>query len=389
MKILVLTDLFPEPANPNHGIFIYQWAKHLSQKVDLTVLQTVWTTKQQLLTSESLEIFRKNFSNYSDQFIWRQIPIKIPYYDRLWLRALFFHHSVKKYFKKYLNDFDLLIGQMGVPGGFVAVKLACQYNKKTIVGLRGSDVTSYPFQPILRRMVLWTYRRADILVTVSNDLRQKLIDLDFDSSKIEVIHNGIDSFFSPLPKTEARRYLNLSNTRIIIFIGYLIARKDWLTLIEGVKIFSQITACKCYLIGTGEDRLLIEKKIRDEKIEDRIILIGNVAHHVLKYWYNAADVLCLPSKREGIPNVVLESFACGIPVVASNIAGNCEIVKEGKNGYLFNVGDKQSLVKSLQKVFEMKWNPDIIVNSVRNFTWQKNTLDYIRIIKNLHNITGH
>lgn len=386
MKILVTTDLFPTPSNPNRGIFIFQWAKHLAQKVDLTILQAVWIPREATISAETLENFGTHFEvppRRDNEFTWYQIPLKMPRYDRLWRRGLIFGAAAEKYLQGRLTGFDLFVGQMGIPGGFVAVKLGKKYNKKSLVGLRGSDVTSYLYKPVLKNFAFWTYRRADAIVTVSQALRQQLIELKIPATRISVIYNGINPIFQPMEQKVAREYLHLPEGNIILFVGNLIRIKDWHTLIEGLKILFQTTVGKCYLIGDGEDRVLIEKKIKQENLNDKIILVGNVPHTALLYWYNAADVLCLPSLREGIPNVILEAFACGRPVVASDIIGNREIVREGVNGFLHRMGDSQSLAEALKKALDTDWNTTSICSTVRDFTWVQNTNHYLDILKKM------
>ncbi len=383
MKLLVTTDLFPTPVNPNHGIFIFQWAKHLAQKVELTILQAVWSPRDATISAETLANFKRHFALFDNEFTWYQMPLKMPRYDRLWRRALIFRTAAEKYLQGRLSRFDLFIGQMGIPGGFVAVQLGKKYDKKSLVGLRGSDVTSYLYKPILKNFAFWTYHQADAIVTVSQALRQQLLELKIPANKISVIYNGINPIFQPMEQKVAREYLHLLEGKIILFVGNLIRLKDWHTLIEGLKILFQTMVGRCYLIGEGEDRSLIEKKIEQENLNDKIILLGDILHTELLYWYNAADVLCLPSLREGIPNVILEALACGRPVVASDIIGNREIVREGVNGFLHRVGDSQSLAATLKKVLDMDWNTTSICSTVRDFTWAQNTNHYLDILKKM------
>lgn len=383
LKVLALTDLFPTPWKPNHGIFIFQWAKHLAEKVELTVLQAVWMPPHEEMSPEISDNFKSNFTSFTNEFTWYQIPLPMPRLDRLWRRGLIFRAAAEKFLHTQRSEYDVLIGQMGIPGGYAAVSLGRKYNKKSLVGLRGSDVTSYLYQPVLKHFALWTYRQADAIITVSQALQRQLLDFKIPASKIRVVYNGINPLLRPLKQQEARQYLHIPEGKIILFVGNLIRLKGWPTLIEALKILFATTKGHCYLIGDGEDRDLIVKKVEQENLKDRIHLVGKVPHSELLYWYNAADVLCLPSLREGIPNVILEACACGRPVVASDISGNREVIREGVNGYLHRVGNSRSLAATLAKAFDTHWDAASIRATVGDFTWAQNTEHYLETLKAL------
>jgi glycosyltransferase involved in cell wall biosynthesis len=386
MKILTITDLFPTPNTPTHGIFIFQWAYHLAQNVDVTVYQAVWEDKSNPLTEKTLEGFRSAFSEYPLPFRWIQCSIKFFLIDRIWIRNIQFLRKIKKERNIKIADYDVIIGQMGCPGGYVATKLAKKYNKPSIVGLRGSDVTGYLRRPILKQMALWTYKNCSKIVTVSEDLKKQIIRQGIDENKIYVIKNGINPVFRILDKETSRKTLQLPNTKIILFIGHLIKIKGIDYLIEALANFGKNINFKLYLIGSGEEKENFINIVKEKNLSGVVDFVGSVNHSELVDWYNAADVFCLPSLREGIPNVILESLACGTPVVATNIGNNSEII--GKStGILVEPQNSQQLRDALQKSLIVKWNRNKISNSVKVFSWKNNIYKYLKIINSLAKIT--
>lgn len=382
MKILVVTDLFPTPENPTHGIFIYQWAYHLAYKCELTIYQALWCGQGKHINEKTMLDFRRNFKPSAEHFNWIQKPLSKNRYDRLWLRTLKFSHFLKKENGIDFNQFDLIIGQMGCPGGFAAVKLARKLGKPSIVGLRGSDVTNYLKIPILRRLAKWTYSNCNKIVTVSIDLKNQILSLNIDPLRISVIKNGINPIFQVADKVQSRKILKVPDTPMILFVGHLIPLKGLKYLIKALPQIQMHRDCQLFLIGTGEEDLNLRELVIETGLSDRVHFMGNINQDNLVHWYNAADVFCLPSLREGIPNVMLESLACGTPVIATDIANNSEIINE-TNGVLVQPKNVEQLAKASGIVLSKEWNQNVISKTVNSFTWEKNRNKYLKQIKDL------
>ncbi|NLA21899.1 MAG: glycosyltransferase family 4 protein, partial [Candidatus Marinimicrobia bacterium] len=304
MKILVLTDLFPTLSNPNHGIFIYQWAYYLAQSCDLTVYQIVFKENQQSVSELELKRFRENY-DANQRFAWTQCIKTIGRFDRIWRRSRQFYRQSKLDLSQTIGEFDIIIGQMGCPGGYAAVRLAKKFGKKSIVGLRGSDVNAYLSRPVLKHYMHWTLKNADILVTVSEAMKAELIKRGYPESKINVIYNGVDEkLFHPLDQAEAQKKLKLPpNYKYLLFVGTLSQRKGINLLLSAFAELNR-PEVKLILIGQGNDRHLIENFRIEHSLQDRILLSGVIPHAQLPLWYAASDVVVLPSLSEGVPNVI-------------------------------------------------------------------------------------
>jgi len=379
MKVLVLTDLFPEPANPNHGIFIYQWAFHLAQKCDLTVYQVIFKERNRLVSDPDLVSFRENFRS-NQRFAWTQRIKIIDRFDRIWRRSRQFYRLAKADLNPAIREFDIIVGQMGCPGGYAAVRLAKKFGKKSIVGLRGSDVNTYLSRPVLKRFMRRTLNQADRLVTVSAALKTELLRRGYSESKISVIYNGVDeTIFHPLDQTESRRKLHLpSEFKYLLFVGALSRRKGIDLLLSAYRKINR-PDLKLIFIGQGNDKYLIDEFKKEYALSDRILLPGTIPHIQLPIWYAAADVIVLPSLAEGVPNVILEAVAMGRPVAASAVGGIPEIIVEGKNGYLCQPGDLESLIRALEKALPCSGEGE----PEQRFTWQDNSRSYLQIFQEI------
>lgn len=125
--------------------------------------------------------------------------------------------------------------------------------------------------------------------------------------------------------------------------------KDFDTLINAFEILKNKDINeKLYIIGDGEQRKDIEKKLKDKKLEDKIFLLGKKKNPYI--WIQNADIFVHSSKREGFPAVLLEALACNKMIISSDcMTGPKEILVNGKNGELFKVGDYQKLAELLEK----------------------------------------
>lgn len=125
--------------------------------------------------------------------------------------------------------------------------------------------------------------------------------------------------------------------------------KDFGTLIEAFNILNKKNLKeKLYIIGEGEQRKDIIKKIKELKLEEQIFLLGKKKNPYV--WMNNADIFVHSSKREGFPAVLLEAMACGKMVISSECpTGPKEVLEDGKDGELYPVGDSKSLAEKLEK----------------------------------------
>ena len=203
--------------------------------------------------------------------------------------------------------------------------------------------------------------------------------------KITTIYNGIDAkIFTPKNRNESRRILNLPlESKIILYVGSLEIKHKGLDLL--FEAISQITTPNCcfILLGGGEDQPQIESSIHNIPSHHRIFLHEPVPHSALNDWYNAADLIILPSRREGVPNVILEAMATGTPVVASDSGGIPEIVVPGMTGFLHSNGSGSDLAVKIEQALRHPWSRTAIIEHSRRFSWNRNAHEYFIVLQKL------
>jgi glycosyltransferase involved in cell wall biosynthesis len=216
--------------------------------------------------------------------------------------------------------------------------------------------------PLRARLRRWAYRRlllrAQAVVAVSADVRRSLLeDLHLDAAmarRFVVVPNGV--VLPPLLPVESRmelrsRYGVPREVPLILGAGRLTEQKDFATLVEAAAFLrKQRPDFRILVAGEGELRTSLQDRIAELALGDRMRLPGNVTG--LGDLMQAADVFVLPSRWEGLPLVLLEALAAGLPVVATRIRGVTEVIQDGVQGRLVPPGDGAALAAVLEELLE-------------------------------------
>jgi teichuronic acid biosynthesis glycosyltransferase TuaC len=276
---------------------------------------------------------------------------------------------------------DILLNYIVYPDGFAALRLSRELKVPVVVTAIGSDLNRIPdsFCGMLTRRVL---REAGAVITVSGDLRKTALRLGASPEKSHAILNGCDtSIFHPRDRAEARRQLQMDpDGEVILFVGRLDVAKGLRELIEAVaRLRASRPSLRCYLVGDGHDRKVVLEDIAKFGAERWITIVPPCTTDQVALWMAAADLVTLPSYREGCPNVVIEALATGRPVVASNVGGIPELMDES-SGIMVRAMDATALTRALEEVLERSWSPEAI-SSRHSRNWSDVSDDVQRILE--------
>jgi glycosyltransferase involved in cell wall biosynthesis len=212
---------------------------------------------------------------------------------------------------------------------------------------------SRPFIGWLHRVML---RRIDAYVAISQDLVQEFRAGGLDPARIHYLPNGVDSVrFHPAAATARARLradLGLPPDRpVALYVGVLDERKNILWLAQQ-WVANRGFATDALLVAVGPQ----SREDPDGVLRGRLQAISQGAPELFQLrgftpdilpWYQSADVLVLPSLKEGLPNVVLEAMACGLPCVAARASGSRELIVQGRTGYTYEHGDVAEMARAL------------------------------------------
>ena len=267
--------------------------------------------------------------------------------------------------------FDIIDAHYIYPDGFAGVMLGRKFNVPVVVSARGSDINDFPRFKAIKPLIQRTLFMADHVISVCNALKDAMIRLGCKSEKIRVVPNGIDAGrFFMLPKELAREKLGLgSDKKIILSVGGLILRKGHHLTIGAMQgIVRDMPDSHLYIAGKGMEEANLKKLIQEKGLNDHVTLLGHIPNEELIKWYSAADVFCLASSREGWANVLMESMACGTPVVATNVWGAPEIITNDEVGILVD-RDIDSISRGIANALNRQWNHELILAHVSRRTW--------------------
>lgn len=212
------------------------------------------------------------------------------------------------------------------------------------------------------------YEMADHVFCVSAQLRDhRAQETGFPVKRIDVVRNGVDTrrfSFRPELRSTMRERMGVSPDEFCIgAVGRLEAVKGLDTLLHSVASAGASNAnWRVLLIGDGAERSRLEHFVRESPyLAARIRFLGDVGN--VAELLAALDVYVLPSISEGISNSLLEAMATGLPVIASSVGGNVEVVCDGESGLLFPTRDSQALAQSLERIHR---NPEFAKQLGRN-----------------------
>jgi glycosyltransferase involved in cell wall biosynthesis len=212
------------------------------------------------------------------------------------------------------------------------------------------------------------------------------VQLQVPKDKIDVIPNGVDiKKFYPMPREAARQELGLSNRRMILSVGKLTPNKGFDMLVRAVKILAdrfRDADVDLTIVGEGPYRSQLNKTVASLQLDGRVRLEGPVSHEKLRQWYSAADVFCLASETEGWPNVILESLACGTPVIASPAGGVPEIICSDRVGLLVK-RDATQIASAIRAALNKTWKSGDLVEYAKNYTWERTASAVLEVFESV------
>src|SRR5205807_4294034 len=235
------------------------------------------------------------------------------------------------------SGFDCIDAHYVYPDGLAAVLAGKLMGLPVVVSGRGSDIHLLATFRGIRSMVRWTLKHASRCIAVSGEIANRMVALGLPESKIAVIGNGIDpTRFQAMDRNEARQALGLPlGVRMVVAVGALVAVKNYRLLMEASReVLQRYPDLKVYVVGEGDLRAQLEEFAQGAGLGECVRFPGKCDNTELHRWYSAADVSCLSSSREGWPNVVLESLACGTPVVATRVGAVPEILTSPELGIM-------------------------------------------------------
>jgi teichuronic acid biosynthesis glycosyltransferase TuaC len=380
-----VTNLFPSPSDMGRGVFTLQIALCLKELSDLIVVcpMPYFPAWKALKRFDQWYAFSQVPRNYFIQGIHVVSPkyFMLPKVSEDFQATLMFLPLLKTLSKiKKTHGIDVVNAHWLYPDGVAAAWACKRIGVPLVLTALGCDVNFYGEQPGIKGKIKEAIKNSGAVTTVSNDLKKKIERWQCCDSPPVAIPNGVDlTLFSLRDKAKSRRELSLpENQKLILFVGRLSEEKGFNFLIDAVKIIvaQGISDFLVLVVGSGPLGESYRGRVEAEGLSGFFQFRGNQNHDSIPLWMAASDMLCLPSIREGCPNVVLEALASGRPVISSRVGGVPELVSSGREGFLFEAGNAEDLADHLYKALNHRWDEVELRRSVRERSWMKVARSY-------------
>ncbi len=387
LRILTFSTLFPSSVRPTHGIFVETRLRELlkSGQVESRVVAPVpWFPSTDPRWGDYARFAAtpvREQRNGVDVLHPRYLLLpKVGMTSAPLTMALAARGAVKRLIAEGF-DFDLIDAHYYYPDGVAAALLAKWFDKPLTITARGTDLNLIPQYALPKRMIEWAARRAAGSIGVCAALMDVLRGWGHDPARLNVLRNGVDlERFRPLPAAQMRAELGVSGEPLLLSVGHLIERKGHHVAIEALaELVKRRPGARLVVIGEGEERAALTALSSRLGVADKVRLTGALPNIELLKWYSAADVLLLCSSREGWANVLLESMACGTPVVATDIWGTPEVVAAPEAGRLVGERNGTAFAAGVEALLAAGIDRAATRRYAEGFGWQPTTDGQLRL----------
>jgi len=302
-----------------------------------------------------------------------------------------------KIFLGCINNSDI-VHVHGHPylSSYLALKIAKKHSKPTVLTQHNTFIDYGAFLNLAERINDFlvgkkSLEKADRIIVVSKATLNYISSLGVDPKKVRVLYNGVDlERFKPQKrlKRKIRRELSIpEDSTVFLTVRRLVYKNGMDVLLKSAALSVEKNPNLIFIVvGTGPDFEKINMERRRLRLEENFKLTGFVPDSTLPLYYNAADAFILPSKSgEGLPLVLLEALACGLPVIATDVGGIQEIVND-KCGKVVPPNDVISLANAIDEfstgkmTFDKRYIRGIVEKS---YDWNKNVENLIRIYEEI------
>lgn len=377
--IVVLSTLFPNHNQPMAGLFVRERMFRVGQILPLTVVAPVpWFPLQSLLrrirpgfrpdapgaeVQQGVTVFHPRFFS---------VPGAFKFLDGFWmaLGCLSLFRRLKQQ-----GRMDIIDAHFAYPDGYAAGLLGHWLSVPVTVTMRGTE-SRHAKDAVLKSFVCAALRRADRVFAVSDSLRKVALSCGIAPDKVQVVGNGVDiSRFFPQSRDASRAALDVPHqAKVMITVGGLVERKGFHRVIAALPELRRTFPDLVYLVvggpsPEGDWTARLKALVSELGLEGVVRFLGPMPVDRLGAILSAADLFVLSTRNEGWANVLLEAMACGLPVVATDVGGNQEVVCGPELGAIVPFDDHAALFAAISAALEKDWDRSAIRAYAENNTW--------------------
>ena len=274
------------------------------------------------------------------------------------------------------RPFDLIDAQFFYPDGPAAMAIAKALELPFSAKARGADIHYWGSRSYGREALLETGRHAAGVLAVSDALADDMAALGMRRETITTHYTGLDrDLFRPMDHVGLRERLSQTfdlplarDETLLVTVGALIERKGQSIVI---KALGDLPDARLLLVGAGEEEGCLRKLAREVAVADRVHFLGSQPPSSLPPILSAADAMVLPSRSEGLANAWIEALACGTPLVITEAGGAREVVTVPQAGVI-TARTPRAVRDGIVKVTSRAYSAEQVAATVDRFSWEAN-----------------
>jgi glycosyltransferase involved in cell wall biosynthesis len=387
LRLLTLSTLYPNPNQPNHGVFVENRLRHLvaTGAASSTVIAPVpwFPSTHPAFGSWSRYAGIPRLERRHGLTVHHPRYLALPRLGLLsgpWMLYRALRHAARTLIAQGAR-FDAIDAHYLYPDGVAALWLGRALGLPVVVTARGSDTSLLPQFRLPRRLIGDVIDGSAALIAVSAGLREGLLDLGAPPDKVTVLRNGVDlaTFRPPADRAALRAELGLTGPTLLS-VGLLIPRKGHDRIIAALP---DLPDCTLLIAGEGPDRAALLAQAEHLGVADRVRLLGAQPHAELARLYGAADALVLASLREGWANVLLEAMACGTPALAGPAWGSAEAISSAEAGHVLDDVSPAAITAGVRRLLAAPPDRAATRRHAERFGWEPTTEGQLALFRRI------
>jgi glycosyltransferase involved in cell wall biosynthesis len=381
MRLLFVSNLYPTVSSPNRGRPNARLLRRFAPEHDVRLI----VARPKFLPPYADGVRRQADEALQEDAAFSPHVVHVPYAPKIGslLNHTLYARGIRRAFDAVLAEGcpdAILVGWL-FPDMCGVIQLAKRHGIPVFGISQGSDAHQYLDMPRRRQVILQGCAAAAGIITRSQDLANRLAGAGVPKEKLRTVYNGVETdLFRPGDRAEARRRLGLpADAPVLLYVGNLLPIKNPDLLLEA---FAPLPPnAQLVYVGEGERLDALRARAVELGLAERVRLAGLQPPAQVVTYMQAANLLVVPSRNEGIPNVIREAFACALPVVSTNVGGIAEVIDQDWLGSLVPSEDPTAMASAIATWLAASPDAARIRTHAEGFSWENTVagcLDFIR-----------
>lgn len=390
-RLLILTSTFPRWPGDHEPPFVFELAKRLVERFDITVLAPATSGAKRRESLQGINVIRFRYAPAKLERLAYEggIPARLRSNRWHWLllpnfllaQALATWRLLRK------GRFEVIHAHWIVPQGVLAAlcRILARSQTRLLVTSHGADVFGFD-APIFRLIKRWVLTKADAVSVVSQAIHDRLSPLVQHHTPIEIAPMGVDLFSRFVPAEISRE------TNTLVFVGRLVEKKGLDTLLRALpEVVAVRPGVNLLVVGDGPLRRSCENLARGLGVDDKVVFLGSVENSRLPDIFRRSSLAVLPFRsasdgdEEGLGLVTIEAMGCGLPVVVGDVPAVRDVVQHGRNGWLVESTNPGELSKAIERLLSDQTLAKRLATQARQyvlarFDWSVVANNYARLL---------